>query len=287
MLGEEERSLEEGSFSKASIPKRIAIVLAGGLVNIIFGLIVYFILMASQGQFYTTTVDKALEGYSAREAEIMENDKILEVNGKKVRFGIDIIEDIQLSNGEDVVLKIDRNNEIKYITVKPVYEDLEINENSKDNNENTDNSEEDDTKIYRIGITFKISDKSFKNSMYYAFWSTVDFSASIIDNLKNLFSGKISTDQLVGPVGISSVVSKTEGFYEFVYMLALISLSLGITNLLPFPPLDGGRIVILIIEGIRRKPLKQETETKIQLIGFALLIGLSIYVTYNDILRIV
>ena len=69
-------------------------------------------------------------------------------------------------------------------------------------------------------------------------------------------------------------------------MLALISLSLGVTNLLPIPALDGGKLLILIIEAIRRKPLKEEIEINIQLLGFSLLIALSIYVTYNDILRI-
>ena len=87
-------------------------------------------------------------------------------------------------------------------------------------------------------------------------------------------------------MGISEAVSKTKGIEEFIYLLALISLSLGVTNLLPFPPLDGGKIVILLIEGIRRKPLKESVEVKIQLAGFCLLIALSIYVTYNDILRI-
>ena len=90
----------------------------------------------------------------------------------------------------------------------------------------------------------------------------------------------------MGPVGISGVVSKTNGLVEFVYMLSLISLSLGVTNLLPFPPLDGGKIVILLIEAIRRRPIKEETELKIQMAGFVLLILLSIYVTYNDVLRI-
>ena len=91
---------------------------------------------------------------------------------------------------------------------------------------------------------------------------------------------------MMGPVGISEVVAKTNGFYEFIYMLALISLSLGITNLLPIPALDGGKILILIIELIRKKPLKEQTEINIQLLGFAILIALSIYVTYNDVLRI-
>ena len=135
-----------------------------------------------------------------------------------------------------------------------------------------------------MGVTFGLADNS--NNLYYGFWDTVDFSLSIIDNLKMLFNGNISADQLTGPIGISEAVSKTKGIVEFVYLLALISLSLGITNLLPFPPLDGGKIVILLIEAIRRKPLKEEIEAKIQVIGFSLLILLSIYVTYNDILRI-
>ena len=91
---------------------------------------------------------------------------------------------------------------------------------------------------------------------------------------------------MMGPVGISEVVAKTNGLQEFVYMLALISLSLGVTNLLPIPALDGGKILILIIEAIRRKPLKQELEINLQLLGFSILIALSIYITYNDIIRI-
>lgn len=83
------------------------------------------------------------------------------------------------------------------------------------------------------------------------------------------------------------MVSKTNGAQEYIYMLALISLSLGVTNLLIFPPLDGGKILFLIIEGIRKKPMNQELELKIQMLGFALLITLSLYVTFNDVTRIV
>ena len=79
---------------------------------------------------------------------------------------------------------------------------------------------------------------------------------------------------------------KTNGFREFIYILSAISISLGVTNLLPFPPLDGGKIVLILLEAIRRKPLKQETEIKIQLAGFAVLMAVSIVVTYHDIIRI-
>ena len=173
MIGEEERSDEKGSFSKASIPKRIAVVAAGGLVNIIFALIVYFILVAS------------------------------------------------------------------------VFNDIS-----------------------------------------YAFWATGDFAFSLVDNLKLLFTGNITVDQMMGPVGIGEVVAQTNGFVDFIFILAVVSISLGFTNLLPFPPLDGGKILFLLIEAIRRKPIKEQTELTIQMVGFMLLIGLSIYVTYNDILRI-
>jgi len=137
-----------------------------------------------------------------------------------------------------------------------------------------------------LGVTFKIAENTFTNNIYYGFWDTIDFSLSLLDNLKMMFTGGVSVNDLTGPVGISETVSKTQGIIEYVYMIALISLSLGVTNLLPFPPLDGGKVVILLVEAIRRKPLKENTEIAIQMAGFFLLIGLSIYVTYNDILRI-
>ena len=91
---------------------------------------------------------------------------------------------------------------------------------------------------------------------------------------------------MVGIVGISEVVVQTNGIINYLNLLAVISVSLGVTNLLPIPALDGGKLLILLIEVIRRKPMKVETEAKIQLIGFSILITLSLFVTYNDILRI-
>jgi len=173
MEGEEERSEVEGSFSEASIIKRIAIVLAGGLVNIIFGMILYFII---------------------------------------------------------AILKTD-----------------------------------------------------IQNALFY----TKEFIFSIFDSMKLLFTGNIGIDQLTGPVGISSIIINTSSIDNYIYMLALISVSLGVTNLLPFPPLDGGKVVILIIEAIRKKPLKEKVEIQIQMLGFLLLIILSVFVTYNDITRVI
>ncbi len=114
---------------------------------------------------------------------------------------------------------------------------------------------------------------------------TSDFLQSILEGLKLTFTGNISIKDLTGPVGISSVVSQTSGIAQYFYIMSVVSVSLGVTNLLPIPALDGGKILLLIIELIRKKPLRQELEVKIQLLGFSFLIALSIFVTYNDVLR--
>ena len=141
--------------------------------------------------------------------------------------------------------------------------------------------------ISTVGIQFADSTRdTVLNRMYYGAKGTGEFILTIFDGLKILVTGGLATDQMVGIVGISEVVVQTSGIANYIYLLAVISVSLGVTNLLPIPALDGGKIVILLIELIRRKPMKVETEAKIQLIGFSLLIALSLFVTYNDIIRI-
>lgn len=191
MEGEEERSEDSRSFSETSICKRIAIVAAGATVNILFALIIYFILVVSNGTYISNEVG-------------------------------------ELIPAED----------------------------------------------------------NIRNRLENGVIETKELVISIGENLKDLFTGNVGVDQMMGPVGISEVVSKTNGVKEFIGMMALISLSLGVTNLLPIPALDGGKILIILIEAIRKKPMNQQTEINIQLLGFCILIGLSIYVTYNDIIRI-
>ena len=133
---------------------------------------------------------------------------------------------------------------------------------------------------------FQISDITIMQRLDFASRNTVGFVLSIFDSLKMLFTGKIGLDQMTGPVGISEIVVRTNGLYNFIHLLCLVSLSLGVTNLLPIPALDGGRLLLLIIEAIRGKALEEKIELKIQSIGFTILIILALYVTYKDILRI-
>ena len=192
------------------------------------------------------------------------SDVILKINDVDVKNDVKkLIEEINRVQGEEIKFTIERDKEIKDILITP-----EVHSR------------------YSLGVYLQKAENNLQNNLYYAFWETGNFAFSIIDNIKLLFTGNVSIDQMMGPVGIGEIVSQTSGLSDFIYILALISISLGFTNLLPFPPLDGGKVVILLIEAIRKKPIKEKTEITIQMIGFMILIGLSIYVTYNDILRI-
>lgn len=345
--GEEERSDLEGSYSNASLPKRMAIILAGGLVNIIFALLVYFTLVACVGNNTSLVVESTIPEYAAEIYGIEKGDKILKIDGKTVYTKSDVDEKMQELEKDEITLTIERQKEIKEILLVPTKQEykntgiylkasgestkiitVEANSNAeksglKANDEILKINEKEvknQTEIiqminqeqvekfkfsikrgneeiaielqpevaynYYLGIYFEKAENSLSNNLYYAFFETKDFTFSIFENLKMLFTGKVRVDQFMGPVGISEVVAKTNKIADFVRILALISLSLGVTNLLPIPALDGGKFLLLIIEAIRRKKLNEKTEINIQLIGFAFLIALSLYITYHDILRI-
>jgi len=349
--GEDTKSEDERAFNNASIPKRMAIVAAGAIVNIVFGILVYFIIMASIGNNVSTVVDSTIPDFAAEQAGIYAGDKIDKINDEKIKTKTDIDNILQNSNGEELTIQIERNNEEKEIKLIPTEKEtkstgiyvsssnsgesatqvvqidegsaaakagIETNDvitkfNGVDVRESADklieaiqtcesntaeveierngekitlNLELDLIPTYYLGINFKMAENNFTNNVYYAFFKTGDFLGSIFENIKMLFTGKVGIDQMMGPVGISSVVSQTTGFVDFIYMLAIISISLGVTNLLPIPALDGGKLLILLIEAIRRKPMKEELEIGIQMVGFIILISLSIFISYKDILRI-
>lgn len=204
------------------------------------------------------------KGSSAEKQGIKSNDKIIKVNNQEINNDVNkAIEIIKEKGQNTILLTIERSNEQINIELTP-----------------------DTISSYYLGVNLKQAEDTFINHLVYGGIETKEFAISILDNIKMIFTGGVSVDQMMGPIGISEAVAKTNGIKEFVYMLALISLSLGVTNLLPIPALDGGKLLILLIEAIRRKPMKEKTEINIQLIGFSILIALSIYITYHDILRI-
>ena len=349
MLGEEIRSDEEGSYYKLSKIKKILILLAGPIVNIIFGFVTYFIIISFVGTYVTTTIENVVPGYAAEQYGLQAGDKIVKINGKNIKYKSQIDQMLGEFTGGNLEILIERNGQKQTINLIPtklttksigIYlgvegEDLSteiksIYDNSpaeqiglqkgdiithvngiqvenvyhlvnliqtaqtetidltfiRNNKTEIVNTKANQTDEYYLGIYAKKAEDTFGNKMYYAFWNTIDFSTSFIDSLKEMFSGKVEKDQFMGPVGISTIVVKTKQIEDYFYILAVISVSLGVTNLLPIPPLDGGKILLILLEVIRRKPLKENTELSIQLIGMTLFMLLAIIVAYNDVLRI-
>ncbi len=345
MLGESERIDQEGSFSSASVWKKMAIVVAGATVNIVFGLVVYFSLVSINFNEVSTTIDSIIPEYSENLSSIKAGDVIKEVNGKKIHLKSDLDEGLNNTKDENIKLIVLRDGEEKNITVKAsktvnsyvgIYfgteesatseiqyiqenspaekaglkagdkiigindlrteDPLEIAKNinsdeikfiiNRKGEEFTAVLEPENVETLVLGVMLKKADSNIKNRIYYGFWESISYIKAIGDNLMMLIKGNVKMDQMMGPIGISNVIVKTNGISQFIYFLSIISLSLGVSNLLPIPALDGGRLLLLIIEAIRRKPLKEELELKIQLIGFSLIIFLSLYISFNDVIRI-
>lgn len=259
----------EISFLDSSKSKRFAITIAGIVVNIVFGFLVYFILQCSVANV-STTIDRIDTSYGNELSMLQAGDTIKEINGKKIRLKSQIDAQIASSNTGNAKVKVERNGQILDLSI-PVQKIV---------------NEENNTTTYKLGIYMKKADRTFKNQVYYAFWKTTYFAEMLGESVLSLFKGNVKADEMVGPIGISEMIVKTDGLYEFCYLLAVISISLGVTNLLPIPGLDGGRLLFIIIEAIRRKPFERETEVKIQLLGFSFLILLSMYIAFNDVGRI-
>jgi membrane-associated protease RseP (regulator of RpoE activity) len=137
--------------------------------------------------------------------------------------------------------------------------------------------------IFALVIFLLLVTIYYKYPLVNAIKLTGNYSYSVIESLKTLFSGNASPDNLVGPIGISNIIVKTTDLANYIYLISAVSISLGFTNLLPIPPLDGGKFLIYLIEALRKKPIKQETEIAIQMTGFVFIIALSIFVMINDI----
>lgn len=202
-------------------------------------------------------------------------DKVLQINDHKVTYFDDIalylsIEDLS----KPVAFKVEKySGSVETYNIKPV--------KTKDDQGNTK---------YVIGIALKAEvDKGILPSIVYGFKEECAILKQMYVVLVNLFTGGVALNQLSGPVGIYSIVDsmKVQGLAALLYLTALLSVNVGVINLLPFPAFDGGRILFLIIEKIKGSPVNPKVENTIHSIGFVLLILLMIYVTFNDILKLI
>ena len=253
--------------------QRFLIMVFGPLNNFILAVVLlFFIALIWGGTTMKPIISEVEKGSAVEKIGIEEGDKIVKINGKKV------------TTSDDVSLYIAMADPTKKNTITVERDGKNINFKVKP--EKIGKGKE---VTYKYGMALKQErTKGFGNAIVYTFKKTGSIFKQMFITVGALFTGGVKVSQLSGPVGIYSVVGEQAktGLANIIYLVAFLSINVGFINLLPFPAFDGGRILFLLIEKIFRKPVSKKVENIIHSIGFMLIIGLLIFVSINDILRL-
>jgi regulator of sigma E protease len=254
-------------FVAKTLGQRAMTIFAGPLANFVLSFVVFVLIGFLQGY----PVDKPIIGEltkdgAALQAGLQEGDIVLSIDDERVTTWTQVVDIIRAHPGEKLLFKIQRNGDVLDIPVTP--------EAKKVQGET----------IGLIGV-YGPMEKSFLGSFKQGALETYYWTKEIVVGLGHLITGQFSLDMLSGPVGIAVSTNKVaqSGIYYVMKWGAILSINLGIVNLLPLPALDGGRLLFFAIEALRGKPIDRQKEGMVHFIGFALLMLLMLVVTWNDI----
>lgn len=277
MAGEDEESDDEGSLRHKKVWQRIIITAAGSLTNILLGFLVMLIIVSCAKNIGSTTVLNFPEGAKTEQCGLMAGDKIIAIDGKKVHVFYDMSYKISRYGTKPIDVTVIRDGEKVTLqnVVFPTITEQGVSFGARD---------------FNIVYASKNPGTIIKNAFYQ---STITV-RMVYDSLYDLITGKYGIKQLSGPVGITEVITgaaedavKNKDSSYLWSLFVVLAMNLGCMNLLPLPALDGGRIVFLIIEGIRRKPINPKIEGYIHAAGMALLMLLMLVITCKDIFTII
>ncbi len=263
------------NYNKAPVWKRMLSVLAGPGMNFVLAFVVAIALMGVYGAVATTPVVQEVEaGMPAAEAGLQAGDIFVRVNQTEVENGT--VQDVSNAIGADassapVEITVLRDGQEQTFTLTPRY-DSELER-------------------YRVGVTIAQGyEKMPASSILPSAWSLCkQASVAIVESLGKLFTTGEGLNDAAGPVGVVSLVAQQTqqgGLEIYLYLLVIISINLGLMNLIPIPGLDGSRLIFMLIEAIRRKPVNQKIEAGVHLCGYVLLFGIMIFFTFKDVLRL-
>ncbi len=277
MEGEDGDSKEEGSFQSKSVLARISVVAAGPVFNFIMAFFVAIILVACVG-YDRPVVPDLIEGYPAQEAGLQPGDTIKKLGNKRIHLYREVSLYTFFHSDESIDVVYERDGKTHEVTITPRYD------------------EESGRYLFGFYGSGAWEKGNVFKTLQYSVYEVKYWISSTLESLKMLVTGQVGVNELSGPVGIVKGVSDTYEagaevgwFSVFTGMLnwvILLSANLGVMNLLPLPALDGGRLVFLIVEGIRGKGIDPEKEGMVHFIGICLLMALMVVIMFNDIRKL-
>lgn len=273
MLGEEEEVDDPRSFSRKRAGIKAAIIAAGPIMNIIISILIFSAIAITIGYMkpvvdsYYRNPDTPAVQYPAEKAGIQKGDRIVAVDNKRVLTYDDFRMFMYDNGGKPITLTVERDGQLKNAVITPV--------------KDTDGS-------YLIGIMASYGKAGPIEGMEYGVLSTASYAKQILGFIKSLIIGKASTGDVSGPVGIIKITGDAarQGFGSLLLFTAYLSINLAIMNLIPFPALDGGWLLVILIEAVSRKKIDENKMGVINFIGFAFLMTLMILITFRDVSRL-
>ncbi len=259
-------------FDSKSLGKRAMTIFAGPLFNFILAFFIFLILGLMQGiPTYEPVVTEVSNNSPAAQAGMQAGDLVTEINGQKIAVWDDLATAVQEKPGEELQFVVERGGVVETLMITPKVE------------------EQNGKKVGLIGISYQSPvEKDPIKAVAYGAERTYEGMTLILSLVGKLVTGEFSIDALAGPVGIYEQTDKVAqfGIYSLMYWGAMLSINLGIMNLLPLPALDGGRLLFFGVEALRGKPIDRQKEGLVHFVGIVLLMVLMLVVTWNDIQRL-
>lgn len=270
MEGEDEDSVDENAFCNKPVWKRMLVVAAGPFMNIVLGVLLTLIVVLSQGPIGSTVIAEFNENAMSSQ-KLAVGDEIVKVDGTFVFTGNEVMYEIMNQGYEPIDIVVKRNGE--RITVEDVTFGILTEQG-----------------VSFGDMDFKVmrEEKSFLNVIKQTATRSVSTVKMVYDSLLGMLTGRFGLDAVSGPVGVAQTVgdaAKTD-FVGFLYIGAILTMNLGVFNFIPFPALDGGRFILLLVEAIRKKPIDKKIEGYINAAGLIVLFGFMILVTCKDIFNL-
>lgn len=266
--GMEPGDVTPDGFNAQRFWKRFLILAGGPLLNILLALLL-FLFLFSFSSMPTTTIGEIMPSSPAEKSGILIGDEILAINGENVKTWEDIVRKIS-EQGEKPTLtfSLKRGTESLVITTTPTYLEEE--------------------KRYIVGIIPTLARRNFSQAVSSAFHYFGQVFLLIFSSLGMLFSGKAGISDFAGPVGIVQITAQQAqaGVLNLLGITGILSMALGAFNLIPFPALDGGHLLFLVVEGISGKKVSPKVQYALNTLGFLILLGFLLIVTWGDILRL-